>query len=80
MSNILGLGGTINALSQNITIRNLGLHNEYYKRTRYDVFSEIINYLKNYDDVKSILDIGTSFGTFVYLANKNGFICDGCDI
>jgi hypothetical protein len=41
-TNSLGAGGTIEASSQNITIRNLGLHNEYYKRTRYDVFSEII--------------------------------------
>jgi hypothetical protein len=80
MTNVLGAGGTNESISKNITIRNLGIHDEYYKRTRYDVFSEIINYLKNYEDVKSILDIGTSFGAFVYLANKNGFICNGCDI
>ena len=77
---ILGHGSPIQEISNGITIENLGLENLYYKTSRYDLFNEVINYIKLNTDVKIILDIATSFGTFVYLANKNDLICEGCDI
>ena len=79
-TNILGLGGPSDELCNNINIRNLGLNNQYYKTTRYNTFNEIIDYIKSYSDIKTILDIASSIGIFVYLSNKQNFICEGCDI
>lgn len=56
-------------------------HNSlYYKRSRYNIFINAINRIISHNDIHTVLDLATSSGHFVFLANMKGIDCSGCDI
>jgi len=61
----------------NITDDTFG---KYYTLSRLTPFNKCCNIIKNYNDIKSCLDIATSSGHFVYIANKNDIDAEGFDI
>ena len=48
------------------------INDDYAKRTRWDLWNECIDYLKNNLNSKKILDIGGANGHFSFLCLKNG--------
>ncbi len=53
---------------------------EYYTLSRLIPFNKCCEIIKKKKDIKSCLDIATSSGHFVYIANKNNIDAEGFDI
>jgi len=80
MNTFLAAGGTKELKKKGINFEDKNSMSDYYMQSRYKAFSTCCHFIKKYPDIKSCLDIATSSGHFVYVANENNIDCYGFDL